>query len=465
MIKDEQKNDGRLGRVRSVYGQIVEVIWEQGDIPRVGEVLSVGTDGKKDLLEVLYPSKDYLICVNLSDMSNIARHAQVRAAGSGLTIPVGDGVLGRVINIFGEAQDGKGPLKDVTQKQIYERRPDVFHVISGRSLLPTGIKAIDFLTPFVKGGKIGFLGGAGVGKTILLTEIIHNITAAHTGVAVFAGVGERIREGQELFTRLSEAKVLEKTVLVVGQMNENPVVRLKVGMAAAAVAEYFRDVKKRDVLFFLDNMFRFVQAGNEVGTLLGGMPSEQGYQASLYADIAALEDKLISTAEASITSIQTVFLPADDVGDAGVVAIMSFLDSTVVLSRTTAQMGLYPPIDLSLTATSTLARGLITSDHRETLAEFRKMLDQYNKLSHIVAIVGEAELSEKDQQFFHRVRKVINYFTQPFFSTEAQTGRPGKYVEMEKTVADIRKIISGAVDRVPDDKLTYIGSLDDLEED
>ncbi len=455
------KNDKQsFGRIRSVYGQIVEVVWEEGELPRVGEILSVN----KDLLEVLYPSKEYLVCVNLSDASEIARHSEVKPTGQGMTVPVGEEVLGRVINIFGQPQDGKGELKTNIRKEIYEKRPPVSSIISGKTILPTGIKAIDFLTPFVKGGKIGFLGGAGVGKTILLTEIIHNITFEHPGVTVFAGVGERIREGQELYMRLWETEVLDKTVLLVGQMNENPVIRLKVGMAAAAVAGYFRDEKKQDVLFFLDNMFRYVQAGNEVGTLLGGMPSEQGYQATLYSDIASLEDKLVSTEDASITSIQTVFLPADDVGDAGVVAIMSFLDSTVVLSRTSAQMGLYPPVDLNLTATSTLARSLVTAEHREVLTEFQKMLEQYNKLSHIVAIVGESELAARDQQFFHRVKKVINYLTQPFYSTEGQTGKPGKYVEMEKTVSDIKKIISGEVDKVADEKFLYIGGLEDLQE-
>lgn len=458
------RSDESMGRVRSAYGQIVEVLWEKGELPKIGEILAVGNLDDGVLLEVLYPSKEYLVCVNLADASRISRHAEVYPTNEGMTVPVGDEVLGRVINIFGQPQDDKGELKTAGQKKIYGKRPEVSQISSGKAILPTGIKAIDFLTPFVKGGKIGFLGGAGVGKTILLTEIIHNITSDHPGVTVFAGVGERIREGQELYMRLWETEVLEKTVLLVGQMNENPVVRLKVGMAAAALAEYFRDSQKKDVLFFLDNMFRFVQAGNEVGTLLGGMPSEQGYQATLYSDIAALEDKLVSTEEATITSIQTVFLPADDVGDAGVVAIMSFLDSTVVLSRTAAQMGLYPPIDLSLTATSTLARSLISQEHRDVLTEFQKMLEQYNKLLHIVAIVGESELSAKDQQFFHRVKKVINYLTQPFYSTEGQTGKPGKYVEMEKTVRDIKRIIVGELDKVADEKLLYIGSLEDLQE-
>ncbi|MCL4390134.1 MAG: F0F1 ATP synthase subunit beta [Patescibacteria group bacterium] len=449
-----------FGQVRSVYGQIVEVVWAEGSPPNVKEILTLEEDTTVTM-EVLYPLKEYLICINLSEACQIKRNSKVISLNKEMTVPVGPEVLGRVLNIFGAAQDDKGELKAKLTRSIYEKHRPIARVSGTKAIVETGIKAIDFLTPFVRGGKIGFLGGAGVGKTILLTEIIHNITVDHPGVTVFAGVGERIREGQELYTRLLDTKVLDRTVLMMGQMNENPVVRLKVGLAAATLAQYFRDEQKKDVLFFLDNMFRYVQAGNEVGTLLGGLPSEQGYQATLYSDIALLEDKLISTDDASITSVQTIFLPADDVGDAGVIAIMSFMDSTVVLSRSVAQLGLYPPVDMTLTATSTLARGLMTKEHKDVLTEFQKLFEQYNKLSHIVAIVGESELSAQDQMFFHRVKKVINYLTQPFYSVEGQTGRPGVYVPINKTVVDIGRIISGETDKLPDEKLLYIGSLDD----
>lgn len=432
-------------------------------MPKIGEALVVPTE-EKILLEVLYPSKGTLLCINLSDSGMARRGLEVRAMGGEVTVPVGAGMLGRVINIFGQSQDGKGELADVKPVPIYEKKRVVAEVAGRRKILPTGIKAIDFLTPFVRGGKIGFLGGAGVGKTILLTEIVHNITTGHQGVAVFAGVGERIREAQELYQRLSETGVLPRTTMVVGQMNENPAVRFKVAMAAAAVAEHFRDEEKKDVLFFVDNMYRYVQAGNELGTLLGSVPSEQGYQATLYSDIASVEDRLISTAEAAITSVQTVFIPADDIADAGVMAIMSFLDSAVVLSRTAAQLGLYPPVDLTLTATSTLARSLVSKEHLEVLTEFQRVLESYNKLSHIIAIVGETELSAENQQFYHRVQKVVNYLTQPFYSTETQTGRKGVTVPMERTVTDIRDILAGKLDKVPDEKFLYIGTLDDIEE-
>ena len=456
------ENKKSFGKVRAVFGQIVEVVWEQGKQPVTGEILTAGEEGKT-FLEVLYPSRDFLTCINLSDAAGVSRGSEVASSGGGLTVPVGPEVLGRIMNLFGQPQDGKGEIKTQKRRSINAPKLPVEEVVGGKGILETGIKAIDFLTLFVRGGKIGFLGGAGVGKTMLLTELIHNVTAGHKGVSVFAGVGERIREGQELYQRLEEAKVLPATALVVGQMNENAVVRYRVGMAAGAVAEYFRDEQKKDVLFFIDNMYRYVQAGNEVGTLLGMIPSEQGYQATLFSDVARLEDKLVSTAEAAITSVQTVYLPADDLSDAGVVAIMSFLDTTVVLSRTVAQMGIYPPIDLSMTATSSHARSMVAAEHREVLAEFQKQLDRYNKLSHIVAIVGESELSARDQQFFHRVRKVVNYLTQPFFSTAAQTGRPGVAVPMATTVADVKAIISGQVDKIDDERLLYIGTLADLE--
>ncbi len=450
-----------FGKIKSVYGQIVEVVWEQGEPPVTGEALTTSKDVSV-VLEVLYPSKEVLVCINLSAVGALSRHMEVVPVGSGVQIPVGPGILGRVINLFGQPQDGKGDLTNVTLREVSVKSPIVREIIGQRKILETGIKAIDFLTPFVRGGKVGFLGGAGVGKTILLTEIVHNITSGQKGVAVFAGVGERIREGQELYQRLAETKVLDRTALVVGQMDENPAVRFKVAAAGAAVAEHFRDKEKQDVLFFVDNMYRYVQAGNEVGALLGSVPSEQGYQATLFSDIAAVEDRLFSTAEAAITSVQTVFVPADDIADAGVVAIMSFLDSTVVLSRTTAQLGLYPPIDLSLTATSSIARSLVSSEHREVLMEFQKVLESYNKLSHIIAIVGESELSTENQQFYHRVKKVVNYLTQPFFSTQEQTGRPGVFVPMERTVKDVKDILDGKLDSLPDEKLLYIGTLDDV---
>jgi F-type H+-transporting ATPase subunit beta len=345
---------------------------------------------------------------------------------------------------------------------IYSTAPPLNTVKGNFEILETGIKAIDFLTPFKKGGKIGFIGGAGVGKTILMTELIHNITSAHKGVAIFAGVGERIREGQELYQRMVESKAIEKTVMILGQMDENAAARFRVALTAATVAEYFRDQEKKEVLFFIDNMFRFVQAGNEVSTLLNTIPSEQAYQASMQTEVGSLEDRLVSTENGSITSIQTVYVPSDEVTDAGVTTIMSFLDTAVILSRSVAQLGIYPPLDIYQSSSSTLSKTLIGEEHFNTLTIFQDFLDRYNKLSHIVAIVGESELSVADRLLFNRVKKIINYLTQPFFVTEMNTGRKGVYVPRQTTISDIQQILAGNLDQVDPEKFLYIGSLKDM---
>ena len=376
-------------------------------------------------------------------------------------MPGSGSVLGRVINLFGEPQDGQGPISFSNRLPIYSKTPPLNVVKGGTDILETGIKAMDFLTPFLRGGKIGFIGGAGVGKTILMTELIHNITVIHPGVSVFAGVGERIREGQELYKRLVESGVMKNTVMILGQMNEDAAVRFRVALGATAIAEYFRDQEKKDVLFFIDNMFRFVQAGNEVATLLGTTPSEQAYQATMQTEVSNLEDRLVSTEGGSITSIQTIYVPSDEVTDAGVNTIMSFLDTAVVLSRSVAQMGLYPPVDIYQSSSSTLSKNMIGEEHYQTLTAFQQSLDRYQKLSHIVAIVGESELSPSDQLLYNRVKKIIHYLTQPFFVTEVHTARKGVYVAKKDTVADIALILAGRLDQVQPEKLLYIGALKD----
>ena len=345
---------------------------------------------------------------------------------------------------------------------LYSKTPPLNTVKSDLKLLETGIKAIDFLTPFLSGGKIGFIGGAGVGKTILMTELIHNITARNSGISIFAGVGERIREGQELYQRLVESKVMPQTLMIIGQMNENAAIRSRVALAAVAIAEYFRDQEKKDVLFFIDNMFRFVQAGNEVATLFGNTPSEQAYQATMQTEVSNVEDRLVSTENGSITSVQTIYMPSDEITDAAVNTIMAFLDTAIVLSRSVAQLGIYPPIDISLSSTSTFSKPMLGEEHFTVLSDFQQNLEQYNKLSHIVAIVGETELSPSDQLLYNRVKKVMNYLTQPFFSTEVSTGRKGVYVPKKNTISDIKAILSGKLDNVPNEKLKYLGSLSDL---
>lgn len=447
------------GRIRSLQGQLAEIQIESDELPFLFEILNTPED--PDLkLEVYYQEEDIAHALILSQTILMHRGLEVFGTGSELRITVGDEILGRALNLFGKPQDGK-PLPELATVPIYAKAPLLNTIKSGHDVLETGIKAIDFLTPFPKGGKIGFIGGAGVGKTVLLTELIHNITTLHQGVSVFAGVGERIREGQELYQRLVESKTIDRTVLLLGQMNENAPIRYRVGLAGAAIAEYFRDQKKQDVLFFIDNMFRFVQAGMEVAMLLGTIPSEQGYQATLQTELSSLEERLVATENGSITSIQTVYVPSDELTDAGVNAIMSFLDTAIVLSRSIAQMGLYPPIDVQLSSSSILTKNILGEDHFQLLTAFQELLDRYNKLAHIVAIVGQSELSAPDQLVYNRVQKIINYLTQPFFTTEGHTGRQGVYVPKQTTINDIKMILTGKLDAVPAEKLTYIGALKD----
>jgi F-type H+-transporting ATPase subunit beta len=433
------------GVIVSVNMAIAEVEPDSEVAPSLQEILT-SVEDPSVVLEVYAQTKGRISCSILSDPKKIYRGMQIVGTGTTLSIPIGSNVLGRAINLFGLPIDGKKPLTQVNRAPIYAQVPSLNIVKPSIEILETGIKAIDFMTPIARGGKVGFIGGAGVGKTILITELLHNVTLKHNGVSVFAGVGERIREGQELIDRLEQSKVLAQTAIVLGNMNEHAGVRFRIAMAASRIAEYFRDVEKKDVLFFIDNMYRFVQAGNEVATLLGALPSELGYQATLQSELSSLEDRLISTENGSISSIQTIYVPADDISDPGVTTIMSFMDTVLVLSRQVAQRNIYPPLDLSLSTTSTLKRNIVGSEHFEVATEFQKLLNHYQELSHIVAIIGEDELSADDRLLFNRTKKVMNYLTQPFFMTEVQTGKKGVFVPRGTTVADIKMILSGKLD-------------------
>lgn len=459
------------GTVRSINGQIAQVEIESDIFPHLSEILTSPKD-PQIMLEVFSEGKDVVFCLILSNPDKLFRGMSVVGTGSDLKIPVGKAVLGRVIDLFGIVRDKGTPIPPppaTDRVSIYSKAPSLNIVKTGFELLETGIKAIDFLTPIQRGGKVGFIGGAGVGKTILLTELMHNVTS-HAAknpnnqrevVSVFAGVGERIREGQELYQRLKESEVLPNTIIILGQMNENAAVRFRVALAAAAQAEYFRDVLKSDVLFFIDNMFRFVQAGAEVATLLGTIPSEQAYQATLQTEISNLEDRLIPTENGTITSFQNVYVPADEITDAGVNAIMSLVDTAIVLSRSVAQKGIYPPIDLLQSSSATLTKAFLGEEHFSALTQFQQLLANYDRLSHIVAIVGESELSAENRILYGRTKKIINYLTQPFFLTEKQSGRKGVYVAKNTAVKDITMILSGSLDTVPNEKFMYIGSLHD----
>lgn len=457
-----QEQTGFFGRVRGVRGQIVEVEYDEAkSLPQFYEILTSPENPKVRLEVYAYTGNNTLFCLSLTKRKLLRRDMPITTTGGPIKVPTGDDVLGRVFNLFGEPVDNKGPMEHIQFLPIYRDKTKQTKVVTSQEILETGIKQIDFLTPFVKGGKVGFVGGAGVGKTVLMTELLHNITFAHEGVSMFAGIGERIREGHELMKALEESKVISRVALIFGQMNENAIIRFRVAWAAATLAEYFRDTKKKDVLFFADNVYRFIQAGAEVSAVLGSIPSELGYQATLETEISEFENRLVSSESASITSCQTVYVPADELSDVGVAAILSHLDAQVILSRDRASRGYYPPIDALLSTSSTLNKKIVGEEHYETATRALEALNNHQRLSRIVAIVGEAELSPYDQQIYQRAKKLINYMTQPFYTTEAQTGKKGATVKREFTVKDVNAILSGKLDKVPEDKFMYIGSLKD----
>jgi F-type H+/Na+-transporting ATPase subunit beta len=460
-----------IGKVKSVVGQIVEIENETEEPPQINDILI--TQGDFSIkLELFAFERNILHCLSLSEVNKVYRNMPIYSTGSPLQIPVGSSTLGRIMNLFGEEEDGGGPIPESVKLPIYSKAPLLNVLQHSPQILETGIKVIDFVAPFLKGGKIGFIGGAGVGKTVLITELIHNITnqKASTGadfadsntVAVFAGVGERIREGHELFRTLQEAKALPKITLIFGQMGENAAIRFRIANAAATIGEYFRDEEKKNVLFFIDNIYRFVQAGNEVSTVIGNIPSEQGYQPALQTELGSIQERLVSTLNGSITSIQTVYVPSDDMADAGVAGIISYFDSSITLSRSVAQLGLYPAVDLIQSTSSLISSPtLIGQDHYLLITQFQQVMSRYRELQRIVAILGESELSIEDQLVFGRARKLINYLTQPLFVTAVQTGKKGQYVPRQTTINDIKLILNGKLDSITPEKFLYIGSLQD----
>ena len=451
------------GRIRGVHGQIVEVEYEKKEnLPAFFEILTCPQNPSVRLEVYAFSDRNSLFCLSISAKDILFRDLPIVSTGKPLTIPASEKLLGRIINIYGEPQDDLGPIGNADLIPIYKDHPSFETVETPDTILETGIKQIDFFTPFVKGGKIGFVGGAGVGKTVLLTELLRNITEKHKGLAVFAGIGERIREGHELAEAVKASGVSSKITMIFGQMNENAIIRFRVAWAATAIAEYFRDRLKKDVLFFADNTYRFIQAGSEVSALLESIPSELGYQATMESEISNFENRLVSTKSGSITSIQTVYVPADELSDVAVAAIISHLDTVVILSRNLASRGFYPPIDPLLSSTSTLAKRIVGEEHYEIATKAIELLHNHQRLSRIVAIVGESELSPFDRLVFQRAGKIINYMTQPFFTTEAQTGKKGIIVDRNKTVRDVQRIINGELDNVSAEKLLYLGSLDEL---
>jgi len=455
-----ESRDNR-GCIVQATGPIIDVYFSSLT-PPIGRSLYTQKDNL--CLEVVeYLKSNIVRCVALGTTDGINKGEIVIDSKEPIKIPVSTKILGRVVNMFGQPIDGGEPIEAEEYREVVRDAPVFQSVKSKFEIFETGIKAIDFFSPFPKGGKIGLFGGAGVGKTVIITELIHNIVFAQGGVSVFIGIGERSREGYELIEELKNRKVIDKVALVYGQMNETPGVRFKVAYSGLTIAEYLREALKKDILLFIDNVFRFAQAGSEVSTILGRMPSETGYQPTLGQEVGQIEERIVSTDKGSITSAQAIYVPADDFTDPAVQSILSHLDSSVVLSREMTQKKIYPAVN-HLKSTSVILNPLyINEDHYHAIEIARKMLERFNSLQNIIAILGIEELSAEDRLTVERARKLINFFSQPFFTSEEYTGKKGKYVTLAQTIEGVQKITSGEFDKIAEDAFYMIGDISEVE--
>jgi F-type H+-transporting ATPase subunit beta len=460
MNNQDTKKGAYVGRIRGVLGQIVRIECDGEHNPPLRTLLTT-RDNPEIRLEVYSYEGSRLFCLLLSESYDVTRNMEVISLGSCITIPVGDAVLGRVIDLYGNPIDGGEAIHSDVRRPIYKEHKETVggRVSRSNEVQETGIKTIDFFVPLLKGGKMALVGGAGVGKTTLQEEILRNVVYEGSGVSVFAGIGERIREGHALWNSLNAHDVLSRTALVFGHINKNAAVRAITASTAATLVEYFRDEEKKDVLLFVDNVFRFLQAGSELSTLLGELPSEFGYQPTLQSEIAAFENRLYSTADASVTSVQTVYVPADEFGNPAVSATMPHMDAVAILSRELTYEGRYPAVDPFNSMSTALNPSIVGKEHYKAATEAIEVLNQYKQLSRIVSIVGEEELSVENQKRYLRAQKLLNYLTQSFILTEVETGRPGVKVPRDLVVRDVQAIIDGKVDTVPSDQFLYIGDL------
>lgn len=446
------------GSIVSIRGDVIEVSFAKVK-PNRFELLAFVDDPTIKLEVYSSTNKDTVYCICFSNPGKFYRGAKVTRLFQTITVPVGPEMLGRVVDLFGAPQDGLGPIESRQLRSIYAQAPGFSSTNITRTVLETGIKIIDFFTPFLKGGKIGLFGGSGVGKTIILTELMHNTAVYHKGISVFAGIGERIREAQEMIENLQQNKVLPNVSLVLGQMNERAAVRFRAGYSAITIAEYFRDRENRDILFFVDNVYRLVQAGNELSTLLNTIPSEDGYQATLTSDIGQFQERIVPTTGGSITAIEAIYVPADDLTDSGVQAIMPYFDSVVSLSRAVAEEGRRPAVDILNSSSSLIEASVIGLPHYEAYLEAEKILNRYVFLDRVVSIAGEQELSPDDQRVYARAKRILNYMTQDVHMTADQTGRPGVYVPRKKVIEDVSAILSGKTDEIPPEKFLYVKDI------
>ena len=456
-------SEQHVGKVVQVMGAVLDVRFAEGELPALLHAIEVDMpEGKKLIAEVAQQIGDDTVrCIAMSSTDGLVRGAAARDLNGPITVPVGDACLGRVFNLLGETVDD-GPAVDTAERRsIHRAAPSFEEQTPATEILETGIKVVDLICPYAKGGKIGLFGGAGVGKTVLIMELIHNVATAHGGISVFTGVGERTREGNDLYGEMKESGVLDKTALVYGQMNEPPGARMRVGLSGLTMAEYFRDERNQDVLLFIDNIFRFTQAGSEVSALLGRMPSAVGYQPTMATDMGALQERITSTKKGSITSVQAVYVPADDLTDPAPATTFTHLDATTVLSRDIASKGIYPAVDPLDSTSRILTPEVVGQEHYEIAKGVQQVLQRYKELQDIIAIMGMDELSEEDKVTVFRARKIQNFLSQSFSVAEQFTGLQGKYVSLKETLRGFRMILNGECDELPESAFLLVGGIDE----
>ena len=452
------------GIVTEISGPVVDVRFAEGELPSINEALTLTAEGRTYTMEVeQHLTGDTVRCIMMSGSDGLSRGLEVEALGHGIQVPVGEVTLGRMFDVLGRPIDGKGEVsQDAERWNIHRRPPSFDQQQPAAEILETGIKVIDLLEPYAKGGKIGLFGGAGVGKTVLIQELIHNVAMEHGGYSIFTGVGERSREGNDLWREMQESGVSVKTAMVFGQMNESPGVRMRVALSGLTMAEYFRDTEHKDVLLFIDNIFRFVQAGSEVSTLLGRMPSAVGYQPTLANEMGSLQERITSTKSGSVTSVQAVYVPADDLTDPAPATTFSHLDATTVLSRKISEQGIYPAVDPLASTSRILEADIVGKEHYTIARRVQETLQKYQELQDIIAILGMEELSDEDKKTVARARRIQRFLSQPMFVAEKFTGTPGAYVPLSETLRGFKEILSGSMDEYPEAAFFNAGTIDDV---
>ena len=456
-------SEKHIGEVVQVIGPVLDIRFAHDELPPLLNAIEIDNDGAKLVAEVAQQVGDDVVrCIAMNSTDGLVRGAKALDTGGPISVPVGEECLGRVFNLLGDPVDNLPAPKAKERWSIHRQAPSYEEQMPATEILETGIKVVDLICPYAKGGKIGLFGGAGVGKTVLIMELIHNVATAHGGLSVFTGVGERTREGNDLYNEMKESGVIDKTALVYGQMNEPPGARMRVGLSGLTMAEYFRDEKNQDVLLFIDNIFRFTQAGSEVSALLGRMPSAVGYQPTLATEMGELQERIASTKNGSVTSVQAVYVPADDLTDPAPATTFAHLDATTVLSRKVVEQGIYPAVDPLESNSRILEADIVGEEHYKVANQVTEILQKYKELQDIIAILGMEELSDEDKATVMRARKIQKFLSQPFFVAETFTGIPGKYVPLKETIRGFKMIIDGEMDEYPEAAFFNVGTIDEV---